>query len=83
MQIQRSALEKVEGSRMSGPAIRTIFERMLIDIDQLGIAASEITLDFQDHTLPAQEGEMVPVIILALRPAISQPITPTTECDKE
>lgn len=77
MRIPVSALEKVAGSRMSGPAIRTIFERMLADIEHIGVPATEITLDFQDHTIPAEEGDVVPVIILALRPALGQPITPT------
>jgi len=69
VQIPTSALEKVAGSRMSGPAIRTIFERMLRDIEEFGIIASEMTLSFQDPNLPVTEGDVVPVIILALRPA--------------
>lgn len=73
MRIPTDALEKVAGSRMSGPAIRTIFERMLLDIEQFGIVASELTLDFQDHSKPADEDEVIPVIILALRPALRKP----------
>ena len=82
MQLQLSALANVRASRMSGPAIALMFERMLEDVKVLGVSATEITLDFQDFSLPALEGDVIPTIVLALRPAKSEPAPETLTPEK-
>lgn len=73
MQIQASALERVRGCRLDPNVIASIYERMLNDVRVLGVKATELTLDWQDYNEPVAEGDMVPVMVLCLRPAIKEP----------
>lgn len=72
MQVQQQALERVRGCRLDPAAIAAIYERMLVDTLTFGVQATEITLDWSRPEDPIQEGDMVPVMILALRPVIKE-----------
>jgi len=78
VQIQDSALNRVRGCHLDAAHIAAIYERMLKDVKVLGVKATEVTLDWQDYNEPITEGDMVPVMVLALRPAMKEP-PPETE----
>ena len=73
MQVQSQALERVRGCRLDPEKIASIYERMVVDIATFGVQATEITLDWHKPEDPIQEGDMVPVLILALRPIVKEP----------
>lgn len=76
MQINNSALQRVRSGQFRGEAIATIFEHLATMVGEMGAAASEFTLGYQQPGDPVNEGDMVPVIVLALRPAQKPPEKP-------
>lgn len=68
MRIQPQALERLKAGPR-GEALGLIFEYMLKTCEVMGSSATEQVLTFQDQSMIAEEGDLVPIIILALRPA--------------
>jgi hypothetical protein len=76
MQIHPSSLERLRSAQFRPEAIATIFEHMGKMTGEIGAAASEFTLGYQKDEDEVREGDMVPVIVLALRPAKLSPAKP-------
>lgn len=76
MQINSSALQRVRSGQFRPDAIATIFENMANLVGETGAAATEFTLGYQHPDDLVTEGDMVPVIVLALRPAQKPPEKP-------
>lgn len=69
MQINESALQRVRSAQLRGEGVALIFE-MMAKLVAEGAAAAEFTLGYQKPEDVIQEGDLVPVIVLALRPAV-------------
>lgn len=68
MRIQPEALARLSAGPR-GEALALIFDYMLKTCEVMGNSATEQLLTFQDPGVVAEEGDLVPIIILALRPA--------------
>lgn len=73
MPINQAALQRLRDSQMRGGGVATIFEHLAFGFEQLGAAASQVQIDYQDPADTVVEGDLIPVITLALRPATLQP----------
>lgn len=73
MQINESALNRVRSAQFRGDGIALIFETMGKLIAEQGVPAAEFTLGYHSPEDPVAEGDLVPVIVLALRPAQVKP----------
>jgi RNA 3'-terminal phosphate cyclase len=69
MRIQPEALARLRAAQMRGEAIATIFEHMGKMAEVAGYSAAEQLLTYQEPNAVVEEGDLVPIIILALRPA--------------
>lgn len=69
MPIAKEGLIRLRDSLMRGEAVATIFEGMVIGMERLGAPTSHLTLDFQHPDDVLDEGDLIPVITLSLRPA--------------
>lgn len=70
MQINPQAIERVRTSRPTGEGTATIFEYLLAAMVIAGdTALVSMALDYQYEGDPVQEGDLIPVITFALRPA--------------
>ena len=69
MPIAPKALTRLRESLMRGEAVATIFEGMAIGMEQLNCPTSHFSLDFQHPDDVLEEGALIPVITLSLRPA--------------
>lgn len=68
MQINPSALNRLRQAQLRSDGIATIFEAMSKAIEA-GATATEFVLGYQHPDDPVAEGDLVPVIVIALRPA--------------
>jgi hypothetical protein len=78
VQINKSALGRLTAGQFRPDAIGTIFETMALAAQQMGSAATEFTLGYQHPDDPVADGDLVPVIVLALRPAAMPAAMPET-----
>lgn len=69
MQIHKPALQRVKSAPFRAEGIAQIFEHMVEAVKQFGPAAGEYVLGYQATGDPVEEGDLVPVITLSLRPA--------------
>lgn len=69
MQISTSALQRVRSAQLRPDAIATIFEHMAACAELHPGGRPQFVLDYEDPDMPAGEGDLIPVIILSLRPA--------------
>lgn len=73
MQIAPEALTRLRESLMRGDAVATIFESMAFGMEKINSPTSHLTLDFQHPDDVLEEGILIPVITLSLRPATMAP----------
>jgi len=76
VQIQEPALQRVRSGQFRADGIAAIFEHMGKMVAELGPTCAEFTIGYQSPDEPVAEGDMVPVIILQLRPAVIPPPKP-------
>lgn len=79
MQIHPSSLGRLRSAQFRSEAIATIFEHLAKLNGEFGSVASEYTLGYQSPDDEVTEGDLVPVIVLALRPATLPPPKPLEE----
>jgi hypothetical protein len=68
MQIHKPSLQRVKSAPFRADGIAQIFEHMVEAVRQFGPAAGEYVLGYQAADDPVEEGDLVPVITLSLRP---------------
>ena len=69
MKINKHALDRVRGARMSGEGTADILLSMAASAAVHGADGACLTLDYQREDDPVEPGDMIPVISLTLRPA--------------
>lgn len=76
MPIPQHVLQRVRSAPSSGEGLARIFEQIALTAELLGGAIGQFTLDFQRADDPVVEGDLIPVIVLTLRPATPTEIEP-------
>lgn len=74
MQINQAAMRRLRSAQLRAEAIATIFEVMIKAIEA-GSSQTEFMLGYQSPEDTVADGDLVPVIVLALRPA-TKPVKP-------
>lgn len=69
MQINEQALNRVATARMTGEGIAEILNLLLVKSEMAGVPPSFV-LDYQEPNDTIEEGDLIPVITVSLRPAI-------------
>lgn len=69
MAILTPALNRLRQAQLRAEAVCTIFEHLDHAVEQFGAAASSVQIEYQKPDDEPVEGDLVPVIILSLRPA--------------
>lgn len=69
MQINKQALNRVATARMTGEGIAEILNLLLIKSEMAGVPPSFV-LDYQEPDDTIEEGDLIPVITVSLRPVI-------------
>ncbi len=72
MQILPAALQRVRTAPLRAEAIATIFESLAQHFEQCGEEAATYTLGYQNADDFVSEGDLVPVIVLSVRPAFKK-----------
>ena len=73
MPIHHPTFDRLRAAKVSGDGLATILEQMVVGIEMLGAATSQLQLDWQKPEEEVREGDLLPVVILSLRPAIIPP----------
>ena len=73
MPIHQPTFDRLRAAKISGQGIAAILEQMAAGVEMFGAAASELQLDWQKPDDEVQDGDLLPVVTLSLRPAIVPP----------
>ena len=73
MPIHQSTFDRLRAAKISGDGLATILQQMAAGIETLGVATSQLQLDWQQPDDEVREGDLLPVVTLSLRPAIIPP----------
>ena len=72
MPIHQATFDRLRAAKISGDGLATILEQMAAGIEMLGAATSQLQLDWQQPDDEVQEGDLLPVVTLSLRPALPE-----------
>lgn len=70
MKIHETAFDRLRQAKISGEGVAAVLQQMAAGVEMFGAAASELQLDWQRPEDEIQEGDLLPVVTLSLRPAI-------------
>ena len=73
MPIHQATFDRLRAAKISGDGLATILQQMAAGIETLGVATSQLQLDWQQPDDEVREGDLLPVVTLSLRPAIIPP----------
>ena len=73
MPIHQPTFDRLRAAKISGDGLATILEQMVVGIETLGAATSQLQLDWEKAGDEVCDGDLLPVVTLSLRPAIAQP----------
>ena len=73
MPIHHPTFDRLRAAKIRGDGLATILEQMAAGIEMLGAATSQLQLDWQQPDDELREGDLLPIVILSLRPAIVPP----------
>ncbi len=68
MQINEQALKRLQESSITPEAVVATLEQICNGCNMFGIVGSQIPLDYQDADTVLEEGDLIPFIIIGLRP---------------
>lgn len=70
MRINPAALERLSQAPLTGEGLVRIFNEMMPIAQEAGPnCCASLNLDYQDQDAPIEDGDLIPVITITLRPA--------------
>jgi len=72
MPIHQATFDRLRAAKISGDGLATILQQMAAGIETLGAATSQLQLDWQQPDDEVRDGDLLPVVTLSLRPALSE-----------
>ena len=73
MRVSPVALHRIREARMSGTGVAMMFEHIVAALEMFDGAQSAMSFDYQYADDEVVEGDLIPVVTLALRPATMKP----------